>query len=184
VRFLAGAFDALVISSAALVAFVLYHGVLGRLPLVLLPIIAVGALVMPPGHMEGLTSADGTSPARRIARLSRAIREFAGGRGVLWAFRFVGTLACACLIVPFRLVVPFTHQPGGLLWPGEPGSLGLIVLAIAEFLLAWGIVSQGRLRVRRHAEVAAVMDAFFLTCGRGQVGSCLPASELGERPRG
>ncbi|MGA3024881.1 MAG: hypothetical protein ABSF98_08945 [Bryobacteraceae bacterium] len=163
VRFLAGAFDALVISSAMLVAFVFYRGVLGRFPLVLLPIIAVGAVVLSPGRIEGKT-----------------IRKFSDGRGVRWAFRFVGILACSCLIVPFRVAAP--GQLGRLLWPGEPESLGLIVLAIAEYLLAWGIVSQGRLRTRRHAEVAAVMDAFYLTCGLRQADSP-PTDKVGEKPR-
>jgi hypothetical protein len=152
VRFLAGAFDALVISSGFLVALVFYHGVLVRLPFVLLPIFGVGALVVPPEHTEEETPAGGTSLARIIGRVYRYMRTF-GGRDVPWAFHFVGVLACLCLIV--------------LLFPGERESLGLIVLAIAEFLLASGIVSHGRLRRRRHAEVAAVMDAFFLTCGRG-----------------
>ncbi len=102
VRFLAGAFDALVISSAFLVSCVIYHGYLGRLPFVLLPIIAVGALVKPPGRMdtEGTTAVGGTSRARWITRISRVIGEFTGGRGVLWAFYSVGILALACLITP------------------------------------------------------------------------------------
>jgi hypothetical protein len=203
VRFLAGAFEALVISSAFLVGFVLYHGVPERLPLVLLPILAVGALVMPPGHMLGKpasASAGGISPARsalrrgiewlfeECVRVFRAIRKLSGGsRCLLWAFRFVGLLACSCLVVPFRLIEAleqflFTHQPDRFLWMAEPASLGLIVLAIAEFLLALGIVSQGRLRTRRHAEVAAVMDAFYLTCGTKQAGTVRPWKKRVGRP--
>jgi hypothetical protein len=169
VRFFAGAFDALVISSAFLVGIFLYHGVPKHLPLALILTIAVGALVMPPALMERTTGP--WMKGHKVRWLFDVIRDFSRSRRcVHWAFRLVGVLVFACLFIPGSFIRPTnapatTHLDNRFLWEADPRSLGLIALAAAEYLLAWGIVAQGRLRRRRHAEVAAVMDAFFLAYG-------------------
>jgi hypothetical protein len=53
-------------------------------------------------------------------------------------------------------------RAGGSLPGAETNALGAAVLAFAEFFLALGIIWNGRLRTRRLAEVANVMDAFYL----------------------
>ena len=206
-RFLAGAFDALVISSAILVGMVLhlYFGLYfgAQSPLwVLLPVVAVGALVVvPPGATKKETApipTEVSTPGNPFYRalkdcvvwLFGAIRRFSRSRQcVLYAFRAVGLLAFLCLILS-QFPVPSgthatAHQAGRSLSSAQPKSLGLIAMAIAEYCLAWAIVSQGLLRRRRHAEVAAVMDAFFLTCC-GKDGANEPSSDEEENnePRG
>jgi hypothetical protein len=173
VRYFAGAFNAFVISAAFLAGSTFLLAARNsaelRLPgwlsgeisgsLVLaLCVLTSCAVVMISGRASGKKAevASGEDWRREPASSLRSVaRRFL--EHIPWSFLAVGIISFISIICALSLTA---HGYRGL----EPR--GVAVLSFAEFLLAYGIICQGRLRNLRLAEVANAMDAFYLTCGK------------------
>ncbi len=162
VRFLAGAFDAFMISSSLLLTFIACDisprtAWFAVLPLgTVLFLIARDLIPGFPAEDEGSSAKNKDNSSDVDSRVGQWMRP---------AFYFLLLQTVGSLIYSVVLYIHAPNAANQFLHPGTSGILGLSIVAFAEFLLDYGIVSDGRLRSRRHREVAAVMDAFYLTCG-------------------
>lgn len=137
VRFLAGAFDAFVISGAFLAGCSIHTTAPWQASVCILLLSAVLINVLPEPRFTKALPKVGLWPTTVL--ISPAV---------------VATIAFLCLACHVWYALVDKHATP---------DLAAAAIACGALLLAWGIISHGRLRDRRLSEVTSVLDAFYLT---------------------